>query len=191
MRAKIALTLLCLLSCGFGLFHRNKPKPEEQAATSKETPPDPRGGYALLYKLLSDEKDVSKLLIIKKETSELHELIKAIADRSKRAYNVLTDEGKHDKTLDLKNQELPAIELGTRERISKEKGKQLLHAKAQNLELLLLLSQNEALGYGSNLSAVLASSEPGQQRREFLQSLSEDFAALQERVLKMLLDHYR
>src|SRR5437868_15190116 len=39
-------------------------------------------GYSLLYELLDDEKNVSKLLIIKKEQSDVGDLIKKIADAS-------------------------------------------------------------------------------------------------------------
>src|SRR5689334_14676992 len=42
-------------------------------------------GFALLTKLMSDEKDVSKLLIIKRERTELHDLITTISERCKAA----------------------------------------------------------------------------------------------------------
>src|SRR5438046_1508938 len=36
-------------------------------------------GYSLLYKLMADEKNVSKILLVKKEQADLGELIKRIA----------------------------------------------------------------------------------------------------------------
>lgn len=148
-------------------------------------------GYALLFRLMGDEKDVSKLLIIKKEKSELHDLIKEIAVRAKVAHQDLETLGNTDAHLNLKDEGLPPAEKATREAISKVKAKELLGAKGAELELLLLLSQNEALAYGSNLAGVLAASETRPKRKAFLEQLATDLDHLRGRVVTMLADHYR
>jgi hypothetical protein len=182
----IALALCSLMFCGFGWF-RKKDKTIHVKADPTQIL---QNGYALLYKLMGDEKDVSKLLIIKKETSELHNLIKAISERAKSAHESLNALARTGLALNLQNDGLPEAETATRQSISKLKARQLLGAKGPELELLLLLSQNEALAYGQNLAGVLAASETDQKRKYFLDALSSDLGALQDRVLKMLMEHY-
>jgi len=184
---KLLLLGLCgFLACGFSWF-----KKKDKTVTVKTDPAAVvEHGYALLFKLMGDEKDVSKLLIIKKETSELHQVIKAIAERAKVAHEDLEALGKRDARLNLKNEGLPAAEEATRESISKTKARELLAAKGAELELLLLLTQNEALSYGSNLAGVLAASESDGTRKAMLEQLARDLGELRGRVLKMLTNHY-
>jgi hypothetical protein len=186
-RTIFLLGFCAFLTCGFGWF-----KKKEKVVTVKAEPAAVlENGYALLFDLMGDEKDVSKLLIIKKETSELHELIKAIAVRAKVAHEDLETLGKADARLNLKDQGLPAAETATRQSISKMKGRELLAAKGTELELLLLLTQNEALTYGSNLTGLLAASESDAKRKAFLEQLAADLGDLRGRVVKMMLNHYR
>jgi hypothetical protein len=147
-------------------------------------------GYALLFDLLGDEKNVSKLLIIKRERAELRELIKEISHRSASAHKELEAFAQADKRLNLKDRGLPGGESKTRESISKARGKQLLGDKGKEFELHLLLTQNEALTYASHLAAVIAAGEPNPARAQFLRELSHSLAQLQERVVAMLLSNY-
>jgi hypothetical protein len=181
------LCLVCSLCCGFDFPWKKKTKP----VTAQPPAVEMNAGYALLYDLLSDEKNVSKLLIIKKESSELENVIKAISKHSKEACEYLETIAKRDKSLNLQTSSLPPVEIQTRELISKTKGKQLLQAKGETLEFLLLLTQNEALSYGAHLATVIAAAEPDEKRKQFLDDLSRDLAALEERVLNMLLAHYK
>ena len=171
------IVLAALVFCGFGWF-----KKEKKTEPARESLP---AGYALIFKLLSDEKDVSKILIIKRESRELHDLIKEIAAVTGKSHNVLEQLGKRG-AIDLKDQELPLIETAARESISKEKAKQLIGAKGADFEFRLLLTQDEALNYGRHLALAVLDGESDAERREFLQSMAKNFAELQERVFKML-----
>ena len=146
--------------------------------------------HALLFDLLGDEKDVSKLLIIKRERPELGALIKQISRVSGAAYKRLEAFGKADPSLNLKDLGLPSGEIETREAIAKTKSKALLTEKGKEFELQLLLSQSEALAYGAHLARIIAPRETNLARAKFFQDVSNELTDLQHRVFEMLLSHY-
>lgn len=147
-------------------------------------------GYALLYDLMGDEKNVSKIRFIKRELPELRELIIEISSRCNEAHKTLAAFGKADPSLDLKDLGLPADEVATRKAISKSKASALLHSKGKEFEVQLLLSQNEALTYGTHLSKILIPVETHPARAEFLSKLSFDLLKLQQKTLDMILANY-
>jgi hypothetical protein len=147
-------------------------------------------GYALLFDLLGDEKNVSKLLIIKRERAELKEVVKAISHAAGEAHKQLEKFGKKDRSLNLKDMGLPGAETAARESISKAKAKELLTDKGQDFELKLLLSQNEALTYGQHLASTAAQRESNPQRQQFLQNLARELDQLRRRVVDILGAHY-
>src|SRR5688572_12596762 len=75
-------------------------------------------GYALLFSLMADEKDVSKLLVVKRERAELRELIKQISEATGRAHARLENFAKADRSLNLNAQGLPSAESATRAAIA-------------------------------------------------------------------------
>jgi len=181
MKLKILLILMATaLVSGFGWGKKEK-KPAEKPVTNESLP----AGYALLFKLLSDEKDVSKLLLIKKDRRELHQLIKEIADSASTAHKQLERNAKH-LGLALADQKLPTVELAARESISKEKAKELLSTKGDEFEFRLLMSQHEALTYGIHLARQLAEAETDRSQRELLQEVRSQFGQLRGRVFEML-----
>jgi hypothetical protein len=167
---------------------------ERNKAAGVESPGQPNAarqqGYRLLFDLVGDERNVSKLLLIKHERPELGALIKEISATCAAAYKQIEAFAKADRSLDLRSEVLPAAERQTRDLISKDRGKELLHAKGKNLEVGLLLTQNEALTYGSHLAAVLSQSEAEPARKEFLSRLASNLGQLQAKVMAMLLAHY-
>lgn len=146
--------------------------------------------YALLFDLLGDEKDVSKLLIIKRDRPELAVLIKKISHISADGHKQLAALGKADPNLNLKDLGLPAGEIETRKAIAKTKGKSLLSAKGKDFELRLLLSQSEALTYGAHLAGTIALHETNPARSALIQQLSKDLTDLQKQVFEMILSRY-
>ena len=148
-------------------------------------------GYALLADLVGDERDVSRLRLIKRERSELKGLLQDIAGTNRVAYETLQRFAKADAALNLKDQGLPAAEVAARKAISKYKEKAILASKGKELELQVLLAQNEALTYGSHLAGVIALTEPDRQRRQFLEELAANLGKLQQRVVAMLSSCYR
>src|SRR5690349_7765542 len=127
MRSKLTLVALAsLLLCGFGWFKKEK-KAKEHSVSQQSLP----AGYALLFKLLADEKDVSKLLIIKHENRVLHDLIKDISSVTGKAHKTLEKLAQRSH-INLEDQQLPEIESAARASISQEKAKQLLGAQGEN-----------------------------------------------------------
>jgi len=147
-------------------------------------------GYALLYDLLGDERNVSKLLIVKRGRPELGVLIKRISNICGEAHEHLEKFAQADPNVDIKDQGLPPAEVETRKQISSTRGKELLADKGKEFELQLLLNQNEALTYGSHLAATLAQGEESSTRAEFLRKLSSDLVQLRRRVVSTLLEGY-
>jgi len=119
---------------------------------------------SLLAQLLDQEKNVSKILIIKHGSRELSGLIKTIstaaADDAKRLKGLAQD----DPTLDLRRQELPAGEKASRDAEGKTVEYELLFSSGADFEFTLLLTQAQALDYGSHLAKVAAdnSADPGE-----------------------------
>jgi hypothetical protein len=152
--------------------------------------PSANHGYALLFDLMGDEKNVSKLLIIKRERLELKDVVKAISRTAGDARKQLEKFGKAEPALNLKDKGLPGAEIAARESISKAKAKELLTDKGKDFELKLLLSQNEALTYGEHLALTIAQKETHPQRLKFLQNLTRDLGQLREQVVGILSAHY-
>jgi hypothetical protein len=150
----------------------------------------PGQAHALLFGLLDDEKNVSKLLIIKRERPELRALINEISERAGKAHKELEAFAKSDRTLNLKDQGLPGPEVVTRNAIAKARAKELLTESGKEFELRLLLSQNEALTYGAYLAATAAASDTLAHRHQMLQQLSSDLLQLQKKTVDMLLKNY-
>ncbi len=164
--------------------------PAPATRTGANRPDVSEHGYALLFDLLGDEKDVSKLLIIKRERAELRGLIQEISRRCARAHEELEAFAKADRRLNLKELGLPASEVKARKSISKARGKQLLTGHGKDFELHLLLTQEEALTYAIHLADVTGAHETDPGRVQFLRTLAGDLRRLEEQLMAMLLANY-
>jgi len=162
----------------------------EEAPVKAEHSTADNYGYALLFALLGDEKDVSKLLVVKRERAELKELIKAISETAAGGHRDLENFAKTDRSLNLHKQGLPAAESAARASISRVKGKDLLAEGGKEFELQLLLSQNEALTYGMHLAEAVATAESNPARATYLRQLAGNLGQLQRKVMAMLLANY-
>jgi len=162
------------------------------AADSKTAPPARilSHGYALLFDLLGDEQNVSKLLIVKRDRPELKKLVKQISDTAGKAHKDLEKLAKHA-NIDIKDLGLPDAETQARKSISQEKAKTLLAEKGNDFEIALLLTQNEALTYGLHLAKVLAASETHADRLRLLQGISSNLAELRNQVMEMFREHLK
>ena len=141
---------------------------------------------SLLHDLLGDEKNVSKLLIIKHDGKEFNELIKHISSVSGVAVRSLEEMAKADPTIDLKQSNLPPGDKAAREAQSKATAKELLRSSGDDFEFALLLAQAEALNYSRHLAKVAAANAPNQDQRNQLTNLSNQFGRLHSDVLRML-----
>jgi hypothetical protein len=141
---------------------------------------------ALLDDLLNDEKNVSKILIIKHNSDELGRLVKDISRITGDDAKMLEAFAKTVPGLNLKQFDLPPGEFATRRAISKSKEQILLHSKDAEFQFQLLLTQVEALNYGAYLAMVVAENESQVDRTQEFLRLSAGLRDLHERVLAML-----
>jgi hypothetical protein len=143
-------------------------------------------GYSLLYELLGKERHVNRVLLIKKETPEVGDLIDEIARHTGDAADQLKEFTKADPTLDLNQVDLPLAERKVRSSIESAQTKELLTSSGREFELRLLLTQAEALTYGRHLAKVLAEHDNDVRRRLFFENLSRQFEGLHQKVMGLL-----
>ena len=123
---------------------------------------------SLLADLLGQEKEVSKILIIKHNSAELGRLMKAISQTAGDGVKRLEELARQDSSLDLHALQLPPGEKATRAAITKTEEHDLLLTSGLEFELNLLLTQTQALSYGSHLAKVAAENSPTRaETREF------------------------
>jgi len=141
---------------------------------------------SLLADLLGNEKNVSKILIIKHNSAELGRLIKLISKTAGDGAQELQALAKRDTTLDLHTLQLPPGEVATRAAISKTMEHELIFSSGEKFELNLLLTQTDALDYGSHLAKVAAENSPSPEQQKKFHSLDVSLnARLQEVVAKL------
>ena len=127
---------------------------------------------ALLDDLLNDEKNLSKILIIKRNSNELEKVVEAISKTSSQGAKMLESFANAERELDLKKTDLPPGETAARKAIAKTKEHLLLHSKDAEFELQLLLTQVDALNYGAHLAQVCAENEPDVDRSRAFSQLA-------------------
>jgi hypothetical protein len=143
--------------------------------------------YSLLHQLLDEEKDVSLLRFIKREHSDVKNLVKRIATVSGTGANLLEEFAKHDPSVRLDDIRLPPGETATRAAIASTEKKELLDQSGNEFELTLLLTQTEALSYAWHLATIAGENEPQPDRARALASVSKDLENLHHEVFTMLL----
>jgi hypothetical protein len=188
MRSSKMFVLLAFVLCGCESFQSQpaKTQPANEAEIRNVNLPVRNNALVLLDDLLNDEKNLSKVLIIKRNSDELGTLVKEISETAGKGAKMLDGYLKNGLALDVKRLDLPPGEAAARREISKTKEHLLLSSKDAEFEFQLLLTQVEALNYGAHLAMVAADCEtdPGH-TREFLR-LSSQLRDLQERVEAML-----
>jgi hypothetical protein len=186
--SKFLAMLLAFPLCGCQAFQHQSGKTQTTNATqgNNKTVLIRNNAMALLDDLLNDEKNVSKILIVKHNSDELGKVIKDISETAGNGAKMIEEFSKSAGGLDLKRLDLPPGEAATRKAISKTKEHELLTAKDAEFEFQLLLTQVEALNYGAHLSMVIADCETDPSHtREFLR-LGSQLRDLRERVEAML-----
>jgi hypothetical protein len=136
--------------------------------------------------LLNDEKNLSKVLLIKFESPEVDRLVTEISKTANEGAKLLETYSKNEPALAQGKHDLPPGERATREAIAKTRKNQLLHTRGAEFEFELLLTQVQALSYGAHLASVLAANEPRPDRAQQYSHLSAQFKALYDRVTALL-----
>jgi hypothetical protein len=185
---RILFPLLLLLSA---CATSTKPPPATAITAEDQRFAIRNQGYSLLFQLLSDQKDVSKLLIIKKENADLGALIKDISGISANAAKELENYAKADPHLHLNMKPLPIVEQQTRDLIAKTKAKELLSKTGAKFEVRIILAQAEALAYGAHLAAAIILNETDPERKKFLARISEEYQKLHQRVIDLIHSRWR
>jgi hypothetical protein len=184
MRLNRFFLLGTLMICGCAPLKDPAPAPATTAAARKLEVRN--NAVSLLYDLTQDEKNVSKVLIIKRSSKELGALIDAISQASGDAGKRLEQMAKADPALKLHALELPAGEKATRDAIAKTKEHELLFSSGANFQFQLLLTQTDALSYGWHLAGIAAAnSERPEEVRAFTE-ISHAMQNLYEQVVTML-----
>jgi hypothetical protein len=148
------ILLAGILLCGCAPLEKAQPAKGESSELEKLGVRN--NAASLLYDLLGDEKNVSKILIIKRNSEELGQLIKAISKAAADAEKQLEQLAKNDSDLNLHAVELPQGEKATRDAVAKTEEHELLFSSGREFEFKLLLTQAQALGYGWHLAKIAA-----------------------------------
>ena len=143
--------------------------------------------YSLLHQLLDEQKDVSILRFIKREHTDVKNLVKKIATNSGTGARLLEEFAKDDPSIKLDDIRLPPGELATRDAIASTKEKELLSQTGDEFELTLLLTQTEALSYAWHLAKVTGENESQPDRARALAGVSKDMENLYREVFVLLL----
>ena len=143
--------------------------------------------YGLLHQLLDEQKDVSMLRFIKREHSDVKNLVKKIAAASGTGSKLLEEFARNDPSINLDDIRLPAGETATREAIASTKKEELLGQSGDQFELTLLLTQTEALSYAWHLAKVAGENEPQPDRARALAGVSNDMENLYHEVFLLML----
>lgn len=178
----LAIGILSLLGSGC----RTPSQPPAAASLQQQTRVN---SYSLLHQLLAQQRNVDKLLVIKRESAELKQLIKTIAESSGAGADRLEEFARSDGSLRLDQFSLPPGEVATRDAIASTKKKELLTPFNSNFELDLLLTQFEALSYAWHLGKVAAQNEPDVGRARVLNELSSEMKVLHGRVFSLMRSH--
>jgi hypothetical protein len=143
-------------------------------------------GYSLLHQLMSDETDVSKILILKHADDPVANAVKEIAHACQAAKTRMDDFPKTDVRIEFDVPDLPRVEQESRDLDSSIEEKELLFSSGKTFELRLIYSQAQAMEYGEVLCKALAAREDDAGRKAFVTDLSKQCADFRDRLLGLL-----
>ena len=107
---------------------------------------------------------MSVLRFIKREHSDVKDLVKKLPRRPATGSKLLEEFAKKDPSLNLDATLLPPGEAATRDAIASTKKKELLSHSGDDFELALLLTQTEALSYAWHLAQVASENDSARSR---------------------------
>lgn len=178
---------LALLACGCAPHPPASPAPAAQAPISTPTPRIQlrNNATSLLHDLLDDEKNVSKVFVVK-HGKQIEPLIKLIAVTAASDEEKLENLAKVDHELALHIMELPSGEKAVRDAIAKSKEFDLLFSAGPNFEFNLLLTQAEAQNYGWHLAKVAAENSSRPDEVKAFQRIAGDMKDLYRQTVEQM-----
>jgi len=183
------LLLFCLVAgllSGVANARKSPPKDSKSDEDKKDKIEVRNNAASLLADLLGDEKNVSKILIIKHNSAELGRLIKSISKTAGSESDKLEALAKDDPTLNLHALQLPPGEIATRAAISKTKEHELIFSSGEKFELNLLLTQTNALDYGSHLAKIAAENASSKEQQQTFHAFDVTLNRLFQQVVALL-----
>ena len=141
---------------------------------------------ALLQNLLGDEQDVAKVLILKSASDPTRRLLKDISATAKQYHTEIEAIARQLPDYDVKNLDLPSGEVAARKAESKTTEHAILHSHGADFEFEILLSQAQALDYGSHLAGLIAINETNSTRAGQFSALAQELNALYERTALLM-----
>lgn len=183
MRFKLTalLSAILLASATYCGCSTDRPtNPEVAPATVSKNQALLNNAASLLDDLLKDERNLNKILIIKGHSKELGDLVDAISHAAAAGEAQLEALAQSDPGLNLQDLELPPGEQAARKGIAKTKEHELLFSSGDNFAFNLLVTQADALSYGSHLAEIVA----GNASRDDVALQFHSLAATLDRLLE-------
>ncbi len=178
-----------LLLAGFlfsGCTHFERKQSVNSAPALNKKTESRNNAASLLYQLVGEEKNVSKILFIKSNSKELGQLIKAISQMAANSERRLASLASNSPDLNLHAMELPQGEKATRDAVAKTEEHELLFTSGKQFEFNLLLTQAQALNYGWHLAEIAAeNSHRPVEVQEFL-AISREMKQLYDQVITQM-----
>jgi hypothetical protein len=144
-------------------------------------------GFSLLYDLVTKQRDVDKILILKHVNARTERELKEIAQVFRQAQEQFDAFARQDSSLNFQVKHLPALEEKARDSIQSTATKDLLFSTGKDFELRLLLTQVQALNYASHLASVLQNQDDNKTRKSYLNEFSKQCDQHQKKVVQLLL----
>jgi hypothetical protein len=147
-------------------------------------------GYTLLYEIVSQQKHIDTLLLIKVESDAVDTIISEMSAYSAKLEDQLVKLAKADPSLDLDRQILPAMFVRMHQSIQAEQLKDMLGATGKDFERLLLFNMSGPLNQARHLATVMHEAEPNEERKAFWKEVREQFDDYYRRVMALLEKRY-
>jgi hypothetical protein len=177
--------LLCTIifpGCVTAPFTGHQTKIDFKGYTNREA----YAGYALLSNLVNKEKNVDKILILKKANGEVENFIKETAQTFLVFHEELNRTSSlKDKILDLKAV-FPETELRARALIEKNTTATLLTSNGEDFEFQILLTQQKALEYAESLILTLQEQDLNTTRIAMLKKYEKKLHFLKIKAMQLL-----
>ena len=183
------LFLLCgLCGCQSVLHINGRPDAANLAPLKKKAPDRTtcNNAASLLYALLSNEQNLSRLLIIKSAPPELTQLVKTISETAGDTVKSLEAMAAADHGLKLNRQSMPPGDAAARAASGKDAQHLLLHSSGKDLEFQLLLTQVQAMDYGAHLAKVAAQNDADLNRARQFSNIGNQLESLYQLVTDRL-----
>lgn len=174
----LALGFAAALLCGSCIAQKASPPAADAGKIAVRN-----NAASLLADLLGNDKNIAKILVIKHGSAEMERLIRTISKTAGDGEKQLEALAKSDPTLNLHALDLPPGEAAARAAGSKLTEHELLSSSGAAFEFSLLLTQTQALSYGSHLAQIAAANSSLPEQARAFHSLDVALNALYRQVV--------